>query len=1058
MAAPKPPGSLLRRYVTQVVRYRVAVIVAAVVLSLFFASQIGNLRVIVDPDRNLPQAHPYVVATKEIERTFGGRHLVVIGVESVTGDIFRPEILAKLVRITDGVLGIPGVIRSNVISLAARKAKDIVGTEEGMVVRQLLETVPETQEEIAALKRAVFANPIYVDSIVSGDSRMALVIADFKFGPELQGYRAIKERVEAVVAPERDGQVRIYLGGISINLAWLEIYSQRMQYLFFGALAIIMVVLYLSFRSFQGMLVPVATAVLSVIWGLGLMGALSIPMDTFNATTPILIMAVAAGHSVQILKRYYEEYGRCPDSPAAVVESLTRIGPVMLTAGSIAVVSFLALTAFPTLTIRIFGVFTAAGILSAMILEMTFIPAFRSLIPAPKRYELERERLRDRLDLFTEALATTITRRGWLRIFGTLGVIALLLVLGLALLVVDNSLKGEFSPNSPVRQDDRALNARMGGTNTIYLLVEGPEPGSIKEPAALEALEATQRHLEERYSLVGKTQSLADFLKRMNKAMHADDPAFDRLPERRDLIAQYLLLYSMSGDPGDFDTYVDYDYRAAVLWAYLKTDSTAYIDRVIQDLRPFVARQFPAGYRVSIGGGMAQGVALNEVMVEGKLLNIGALAGSIYLISSLVLRSPLGGLFVLIPLTLAVLANFGAMGLLGIRLDIGTSATSAMAIGIGADYAIYMIYRLREEVRRQDDPDKALHTALATAGKAVVYVAMAVGLGYSILMVTGFMLHVRLGFLVATAMTVSCLSAIALLTALLYLVRPRFVFADQGTLAEEQGVARSTSLILLGLLVAGSPLSTLSILGAADLSARDIMEKNFFVTKLDHLVNETTMTLTNDKGQQRVRKTQGVSALQPNGIDSKVMIRFLFPGDVQGTAYLQIQHHDGDDDMWIYLPALKKVRRLVANNKKDSFVGSDFSYGDILLPVVDTYRHTLLRTEPLDGEECYVIESVPATEQIKKDYGYLKKISWIRTTNFMEKKVEYFDPNGRHLKTQVVPEVREMDPKKHKWWATRREVVNHQTGHSTLLVFDSLNAEQQIQEDFFTTRYLQREK
>lgn len=249
-----------------------------------------------------------------------------------------------------------------------------------------------------------------------------------------------------------------------------------------------------------------------------------------------------------------------------------------------------------------------------------------------------------------------------------------------------------------------------------------------------------------------------------------------------------------------------------------------------------------------------------------------------------------------------------------------------------------------------------------------------------------------------------------------------------------------------------------SVVSASELSARDIMEKNFYATKVAHLVNESTMTLTNDKGQQRVRRMRGVSLLQPNGIDSKLMIRFLFPGDVQGTGYLQIQHHDGEDEMWIYLPALKKVRRLVANNKKDSFVGSDFSYGDILPPVVDTYRHTLLRSEVLDGEETYVIESVPATEQIKKDYGYSKYVVWIRKNNFMEKKVEYFDVSGRPLKTQVIPEVREVDPAAHKWWAIRREVMNHQTGHSTKLVFESLDAVKPVGEDFFTPRYLEREQ
>jgi hydrophobe/amphiphile efflux-3 (HAE3) family protein len=555
-----------------------------------------------------------------------------------------------------------------------------------------------------------------------------------------------------------------------------------MKFLFFIALAIIMSILYLSFRSFQGMLIPVITALMSVIWGLGLMGMLNVPIDTFNATTPILIMAVAAGHSVQILKRYYEEYGKLHDSSAAVIDSLSKIGPVMLTAGSIAVASFLSLTAFPTLTIRVFGIFTATGILSAVILEMTFIPAFRSFIAAPKRYETEREQIKDWLDRITNGIMEVIVNKRWGLLFGTLAAVVVLLLGGIQVLVVDNSLKGNFKPESVVRMDDVPLNAGMGGTNTLYLLIEGPEADAIKNPAALRAMEAVQQHLQEKYQLVGKTQSLADFMKRMNKAMHADDPKEDRLPDTRELNAQYLLLYSMSGDPGDFDTYVDYEYKSAVIWAYLKTDSTAYIEEIIADLRPFVAREFPPGYKISIGGGMAQGAALNEVMVKGKLLNIGMIAASIYTISSLVLRSPLAGLLVLIPLSLAVLANFGVMGLTGIRLDIGTAAVSAMAVGVGADYAIYLIYRLREEIQKHGVCDDALRVTLATAGKAVIYVALAVGLGYSILMFTGFGMHTRLGFLVAVAMVVSCLSAITLLPAVLCLVRPRFAFGN-GTAA-----------------------------------------------------------------------------------------------------------------------------------------------------------------------------------------------------------------------------------------------------------------------------------
>ncbi|MDQ6732498.1 MAG: MMPL family transporter, partial [Nitrospirota bacterium] len=378
-----------------------------------------------------------------------------------------------------------------------------------------------------------------------------------------------------------------------------------------------------------------------------------------------------------------------------------------------------------------------------------------------------------------QTIARLILNRHWNVIFGVFTVLTTILVLGMSRLTVDNSLKGNFSADSPVRLDDGPLNAGMGGTNTLYLLIEGPEPDSIKNPSVLRAMEAAQTYMLAHYDVVGKTQSLADFLKKMNRAMHADDPAFERLPESRELTAQYLLLYSMSGDPGDFDTYVDYDYRSAVVWAYLKTDSTAAIERIIGDLRTVIAQQFPPEYKVSIGGGMAQGAALNDVMVRGKLLNIGVIAASIYIISSLVLRSALAGIFVLIPLVLAVIANFGIMGWTGVRLDIGTAAVSAMAVGVGADYAIYVIYRLREEVRRHGDQDKALLVTLGTAGKAVVYVALAVGAGYSVLMLTGFGMHARLGFLVAVAMAVSCLAAIIILPAMLYASRPGFVFIHQ---------------------------------------------------------------------------------------------------------------------------------------------------------------------------------------------------------------------------------------------------------------------------------------
>lgn len=243
----------------------------------------------------------------------------------------------------------------------------------------------------------------------------------------------------------------------------------------------------------------------------------------------------------------------------------------------------------------------------------------------------------------------------------------------------------------------------------------------------------------------------------------------------------------------------------------------------------------------------------------------------------------------------------------------------------------------------------------------------------------------------------------------------------------------------------------------AALGAREIMERNFFASKVSALQVTSTMVLINDRGQQRERSNTTLVKLQENGIDSRFLVRFSSPADIKGTGFLQVEHSDSDDDLWIYLPALKKSRRLVANNKKDSFVGSDFSYGDISLPKVDQFRHTLIKTEKIDGFECHVIESVPATDLIKTNSGYSKKTSWVRSDNFLETKVEYHDLAGRLLKTQRATGHELVEPKNNRWFAMNREMTNHQTGHRTVIKVSKWEAGLALSDEQFTTRNIERE-
>ena len=165
---------------------------------------------------------------------------------------------------------------------------------------------------------------------------------------------------------------------------------------------------------------------------------------------------------------------------------------------------------------------------------------------------------------------------------------------GVTRLRIDNNFKLYFRPDSAVRVDDRVLNDTFGGTNSIQFLVQTAEADGIKDPRVLQGMERLQAFLETQPD-VGKTQSMVDLIKRMNQAMHADDPAYYAIPESQELVAQYLFLYSLSGDPQDFDSLVDNDYRRATVWTFVKNDSTTNADMIAKRAQAIIDESFPPG-------------------------------------------------------------------------------------------------------------------------------------------------------------------------------------------------------------------------------------------------------------------------------------------------------------------------------------------------------------------------------------------------------------------------------------------------------------------------------
>ncbi|MFQ5668007.1 MAG: RND family transporter [Candidatus Binatia bacterium] len=767
-------------YVRFIVRHRAGVVIAVVLATALLATQLRNVHLEIRRRAQFPDRHPYVQIQNRMTDLFGGEAVTIIGVVAKHGDIFTAPILGKIYRITQGLRATRGIVETGLFSLAAPYVKAVVAGRDGMMdIHPLMDKPPKTAAQIEQLRAAVEQDRLFRGNLVSADETATVIVADFD---DRLTDTAIAHRIEEIIAPERDDTVTIALAGAPILKTALMRYTAMIGMLFAFAVVVIGLIHYEAFRTLQAMLLPLVTALLSVVWALGIMGLSEQPMDTWSAVTPVVILAVAAGHAVQILKRYYEEYALVGDTKEAVVRSVTEVGPVMLTAGCIASAGFGSLMTFGIASVRVFGLLLASGILSALLIEMTFTPACRAMLPAPKSRELRREGQSHWLDHVMDGLAGMVVARPRRVLFGAV-CIAVVAALGATRIQVDNSFRFWFSPSTQVRKDDALLNEKLPGTATVRILVEGQQENVLQQPAVLKAMSDLEAFMETDPE-IGGVNSIADNIKRMNQAMHDGDAAFYTIPDNARLIGQYLLLYSMAAGPDGLSAFVDASYRRAMIRGLSKTDGAIFSRHLLARLQRFSAQRF-RGLPVTVGiagGTLGVQTAMNDVVVHDKIVNMVQVGAIIFLLSALVLRSLVGGLFVLIPLAFAVVVNLGIMGWSHTWLDMTTAAITAMGVSIGADFAIYLIFRIREEMRTAPSGAAAIRASLHTSGKAIFFVSSAVALGYMVLPFSGFSLWIRLGVLTAVIISVSALATLTAIPALALLVKPRFL----GSLATAQ--------------------------------------------------------------------------------------------------------------------------------------------------------------------------------------------------------------------------------------------------------------------------------
>ena len=777
----------MKKLLQLTIRFPRLTIVLTLAVTVFFALQLPKVRLETDMNVYFPEGHPAIEYEEMIKEIFSFQESMAIAIVNDGPDgIFNPSTLAKIKRMTEQIAEVHYVMAQREEDVKSISSLDnIIGTEEGIEVVPLMEEVPTTREQIELLRKAVYGNEMFVGWLVSEDATAAMILAKIEEGQEKETY-AYNE-IKKIAERERGGGDHIYIAGRPVLESTFIVYMVRnLRVMLPIVIGIIIVLLYVLFGSLRGVVLPLLVVVTGVIWSMGFMGFLGIPAYDLTTIIPVILVAMGSADGIHILNRYYEEVeaGNSNDRGTVVLNSMLAIWPPIVMTSLTTAIGFCSLLTSSLLPIRWFGVFTAIGIMCALVFSLTFIPAGLMLVKLPPRDSSEVRRrnvgsmVQGYIDPLLGLLGHAVYRyRMAICLVGM--VVAVLAGIGFLRVRANDSWVEMFPHNSEVYLSTKLINEKLNGTISLNVVVEGDEVDTLKSSSILRKMEGLQELAEESEE-VGGAISLADYVKRMNKVMNEDREEFNRIPDTREAVAQYLLLYSLSGDPDDFDEVVDYDYRQANITILLKDDHTAAIKGLTDRLDRYIGEQFKDEPVTATLTGFAHITQLViDLAVRGMLSSIIISIFVIYVMTSLMFRSFAGGVFNVIPITMAMLINFGLMGLLGVTIGFANSVTFAVAMGIGVDYAIHLIFKFQGEAGVTNNLSEVNATTMRTSGKAILFNAVVVTAGFLVLLASSFTGHQIMGRLLSLSMFTSFVGSVTLLPAALSLFRPVFVITCQ---------------------------------------------------------------------------------------------------------------------------------------------------------------------------------------------------------------------------------------------------------------------------------------
>ncbi len=735
-----------KRVGEKIIKFRWWVIIALILLNLFAIAGMKRIQIDVSNESWFLKDDPLVIAKEKFENIFGNAEYVAVLVEA--DDVFSHDTL-KMMRQLGRELKSKVPYSDKLMSITDMDFTR--GMKDGLVVGNIVpDKIPADPEKIAKIKKLAFSKKFLINRLFSDDCKQAWILLRLKKYPE-NNKTSMKEYPQLVVGKKADDIINqdkykkfnLKATGMPVlNYMKRSYYSKEAGRIFGISFLITIIVLIMLLRSLRGVLIPVITAVSSILWTFGGMGWLGIKVDTVVLIVPVLLaLAVSIGYSIHIFNFFKQKFLTTGKRKESILFAIEHAGwPIFFTAAT-TIAALFSFFFVDIKTVRWMGASAGACVIAAYVIVMLFTPAVLSFGKNREPHPEYAEKNGGWAERFLVRFSDWVLAHP-AQILTVFGIIVIALVVGLTKVEVDMRME-KMGLKVPFRAHLWHINHTKVGSMWSYdVTITFKENDKAKSPDVLKNLDILAHEIK-KFPGVKRTYSLADTVKDLNQVMHSDNPDYYSIPDDKNFISQLLLMYEMSGGT-EAENWVDYDYTTLRISAEVGDFLAKEFEKQWDYLEKRAGELFPDA-KFGIVGVAVQFSKVAMYITKGQIRSLLIALIVITILMTIVFNSIKTGLIGMIPNIAPAIFAGGLMGYFGTPLDMMTMIIGPMILGLAVDDTIHFINHCKLEFWHTGNYKKAIQETFRTVGKALFMTSLVLVLSFVAYLTSVDLMYFHLG-------------------------------------------------------------------------------------------------------------------------------------------------------------------------------------------------------------------------------------------------------------------------------------------------------------------------